>query len=196
MKMAERGGFEPPVRLLTVQRFSKPPPSATRPSLRCWLCRKNLASIALGSSRINHPSHPNPEALNRSLRRLYGNRRFGPRADLPLRRPSLRRRSVTITMSSSRATSDQSSVFVTSSATAASHAANGDSAMFSCSGLAMAVAAAPLVDRLSTVGGEGTLGVGPFSGVRTPLLGFAVVAGQTVGTVPVKTLDLVSGGNA
>ena len=31
--MAERGGFEPPVRLLTVQRFSKPPPSATRPSL-------------------------------------------------------------------------------------------------------------------------------------------------------------------
>src|SRR5579862_4235798 len=32
--MAERGGFEPPVRLLTVQRFSKPPPSATRPSLR------------------------------------------------------------------------------------------------------------------------------------------------------------------
>src|ERR1039457_7028485 len=32
--MAERGGFEPPVRLLTVQRFSKPPPSATRPSLQ------------------------------------------------------------------------------------------------------------------------------------------------------------------
>ena len=32
--MAERGGFEPPVQLLTVQRFSKPPPSATRPSLR------------------------------------------------------------------------------------------------------------------------------------------------------------------
>ena len=34
MKLAERGGFEPPVRLLTVQRFSKPPPSATRPSLQ------------------------------------------------------------------------------------------------------------------------------------------------------------------
>ena len=33
-ELAERGGFEPPVRLLTVQRFSKPPPSATRPSLR------------------------------------------------------------------------------------------------------------------------------------------------------------------
>src|ERR1041384_8051868 len=33
-KLAERGGFEPPVRLLTVQRFSKPPPSATRPSLQ------------------------------------------------------------------------------------------------------------------------------------------------------------------
>ena len=31
--MAERGGFEPPVELLTLQRFSKPPPSATRPSL-------------------------------------------------------------------------------------------------------------------------------------------------------------------
>src|SRR5689334_9742746 len=36
--MAERGGFEPPVRLLTVQRFSKPPPSATRPSLPRWPC--------------------------------------------------------------------------------------------------------------------------------------------------------------
>ena len=32
--LAERGGFEPPVQLLTVQRFSKPPPSASRPSLR------------------------------------------------------------------------------------------------------------------------------------------------------------------
>ncbi len=36
--LAERGGFEPPVQLLTVQRFSKPPPSATRPSLRVLLC--------------------------------------------------------------------------------------------------------------------------------------------------------------
>src|SRR5271169_673408 len=35
--LAERGGFEPPVQLLTVQRFSKPPPSATRPPLRCLL---------------------------------------------------------------------------------------------------------------------------------------------------------------
>ena len=31
---AERGGFEPPVQLLTVQRFSKPPPSASRPPLQ------------------------------------------------------------------------------------------------------------------------------------------------------------------
>lgn len=31
--MAERGGFEPPLRLLTVNRFSKPAPSATRPPL-------------------------------------------------------------------------------------------------------------------------------------------------------------------
>src|SRR4029079_910409 len=32
--LANRGGFNPPVQLLTVQRFSKPPPSATRPPLR------------------------------------------------------------------------------------------------------------------------------------------------------------------
>ena len=32
--MAERGGFEPPIRLLAVYRFSKPAPSATRPSLQ------------------------------------------------------------------------------------------------------------------------------------------------------------------
>ena len=32
--LAERGGFEPPVRLLTVQRFSKPSLSATQASLR------------------------------------------------------------------------------------------------------------------------------------------------------------------
>jgi hypothetical protein len=32
-KLAERGGFEPPIRLLTVYRFSKPAPSATRPPL-------------------------------------------------------------------------------------------------------------------------------------------------------------------
>ena len=41
--MAERGGFEPPVELLTLQRFSKPPPSATRPSLRvCVGLYRNL----------------------------------------------------------------------------------------------------------------------------------------------------------
>ena len=33
LDLAEGGGFEPPVRLKTVQRFSKPPPSATRPPL-------------------------------------------------------------------------------------------------------------------------------------------------------------------
>ena len=33
MKMAERGGFEPPIELLVLYRFSKPAPSATRPSL-------------------------------------------------------------------------------------------------------------------------------------------------------------------
>lgn len=32
--LAEGMGFEPTVRLKTVQRFSKPPPSATRPPLR------------------------------------------------------------------------------------------------------------------------------------------------------------------
>ncbi len=33
-RLAEGMGFEPTVRLYTVQRFSKPPPSATRPPLR------------------------------------------------------------------------------------------------------------------------------------------------------------------
>src|SRR5690554_4400282 len=32
--LAERMGFEPTVQLYTVQRFSKPPPSATRPPLQ------------------------------------------------------------------------------------------------------------------------------------------------------------------
>ena len=40
--LAERGGFEPPVQLLTVQRFSKPPPSATRPPLRTLQTLKTL----------------------------------------------------------------------------------------------------------------------------------------------------------
>ncbi len=44
--MAERGGFEPPVQLLTVQRFSKPPPSATRPSLRALRLYRNPISSA------------------------------------------------------------------------------------------------------------------------------------------------------
>ena len=52
--LAERGGFEPPVQLLTVQRFSKPPPSATRPPLRGWFSQSTMvkeipitASIAI-----------------------------------------------------------------------------------------------------------------------------------------------------
>jgi hypothetical protein len=32
--VAERGGFEPPIELLVLYRFSKPAPSATRPSLQ------------------------------------------------------------------------------------------------------------------------------------------------------------------
>ena len=39
-ELAERGGFEPPVRLYTVRRFSKPLPSATRPPLhQVWVSR-------------------------------------------------------------------------------------------------------------------------------------------------------------
>ena len=34
MKLAERGGFEPPVELMTLRRFSKPLLSTTQPSLR------------------------------------------------------------------------------------------------------------------------------------------------------------------
>ena len=34
-QVAERGGFEPPLRFLAVNRFSKPAPSATRPPLQC-----------------------------------------------------------------------------------------------------------------------------------------------------------------
>jgi hypothetical protein len=40
--LAESGGFEPPVELLVLQRFSKPPPSATRPTLHpCSLLRNS-----------------------------------------------------------------------------------------------------------------------------------------------------------
>ena len=41
-ELAERGGFEPPLRLLTVNRFSKPAPSATRPPLR-WRQMRSCA---------------------------------------------------------------------------------------------------------------------------------------------------------
>src|ERR1039458_4607875 len=49
--LAERGGFEPPVQLLTVQRFSKPPPSATRPSLRNAGCTDYSGSISVSYIR-------------------------------------------------------------------------------------------------------------------------------------------------
>src|ERR1700728_3269918 len=48
--LAESGGFEPPVELLTLQRFSKPPPSATRPSLRVWT--DYTGSSACGAQRL------------------------------------------------------------------------------------------------------------------------------------------------
>src|SRR5688572_12029073 len=49
--MAERGGFEPPVRVYPVRRFSKPLPSATRPPLRrglcfCTACRSFVANTS------------------------------------------------------------------------------------------------------------------------------------------------------
>ena len=49
-KMAERGGFEPPIRLLTVYRFSKPAPSATRPSL---LLSKNRTERESNTGRLS-----------------------------------------------------------------------------------------------------------------------------------------------
>ena len=72
--LAERGGFEPPVRLLTVQRFSKPPPSATRPSLQTirfaqHVLRANGSSMPLSSVRaisyhdaINRQPNPQTQA--------------------------------------------------------------------------------------------------------------------------------------
>ena len=50
--IAERGGFEPPVQLLTVQRFSKPPPSATRPPLRVDRSRARWAAQVFYYRRI------------------------------------------------------------------------------------------------------------------------------------------------
>ena len=66
--MAERGGFEPPVRLLTVQRFSKPPPSATRPSLHglneqaVWSCSSRIPAAERGTSLQRQPGPEAPEA--------------------------------------------------------------------------------------------------------------------------------------
>ena len=40
----EGEGFEPPSRLL-VKRFSRPPPSATRPSLRCSVRRVDILTF-------------------------------------------------------------------------------------------------------------------------------------------------------
>src|SRR3974390_3428557 len=63
-ELAERGGFEPPVQLLTVQRFRKPPPSATRPPLRIRRVNRplNYGSLDYISQRrcagvkLHHPS--------------------------------------------------------------------------------------------------------------------------------------------
>ena len=52
INLAERGGFEPPVQLLTVQRFSKPPPSATRPPLRAVKMRTVVAGTHCSKSRL------------------------------------------------------------------------------------------------------------------------------------------------
>src|ERR1035438_10737298 len=54
-KVAERGGFEPPVQLLTVQRFSKPPPSATRPSLR--VLRRIIPEVAVTPRKGSKETH-------------------------------------------------------------------------------------------------------------------------------------------
>ena len=51
-KLAERGGFEPPVRLLTVQRFSKPPPSATRPPLHAMVFGQSKHHRKTGGNRV------------------------------------------------------------------------------------------------------------------------------------------------
>jgi hypothetical protein len=45
--LAESGGFEPPVELLVLQRFSKPPPSATRPTLQPYSLRQEIAHTAI-----------------------------------------------------------------------------------------------------------------------------------------------------
>ena len=50
--LAEGGGFEPPVRLKTVQRFSKPPPSATRPPLH----KTNQKYLFGASTTVNEAS--------------------------------------------------------------------------------------------------------------------------------------------
>jgi hypothetical protein len=48
--LAERGGFEPPVELLTLRRFSKPLLSTTQPPLRVY----RTDSSALGSMSIHY----------------------------------------------------------------------------------------------------------------------------------------------
>ena len=63
-KMAERGGFEPPVPINMVRRFSKPLPSATQPSLRvCAQLRSDVAEKdTIGSVFC--------QGINRSMRGL------------------------------------------------------------------------------------------------------------------------------
>src|SRR5436190_23851642 len=53
--LAVTEGFEPSVRIYPVQRFSKPPPSATRPRLRPGLLAYNLLEILTFLVReLNH----------------------------------------------------------------------------------------------------------------------------------------------
>jgi hypothetical protein len=45
-KLAERGGFEPPVELVTLRRFSKPLLSTTQPPLRLVCSRPDFKMVA------------------------------------------------------------------------------------------------------------------------------------------------------
>src|SRR6516165_611804 len=77
MKLAERGGFEPPIRLLTVYRFSKPAPSATRPSLHwqsnrqvfCKTSRPRQADSQFAHAGASPPISRRPSQSHQSVLR-------------------------------------------------------------------------------------------------------------------------------
>src|SRR5438132_7413756 len=58
--MAERGGFEPPVELLTLRRFSKPLLSTTQPPLRL-LSRSVQRILPYGAALQRRMRHPSPQ---------------------------------------------------------------------------------------------------------------------------------------